>query len=1012
MNKLTTKRLFKISTLLLLTAVFLNLFVSLPYNNSNFNRNIAQAGELTLGSAEKETITSKLKEFQTYFYENRGELDFQTRYFSNIQNGSLHVGKDGALTYYFQNGDKQFKVKENFVSNTPLRPQAEENSSVKINNLNCETELYAYKHVNLGEPYKGIHVKLRPNNNNNIEKLITVNPGADPSNINIALEEIDTISLNHSGELEISASGEDLTMSSPKAYQEVDGDKREIKISYNITGKYTYGFNIGEYNNEYPLIIDPILYSTYVGSNDPDNEWTSEAARSSRHMVIATDPQDNNEYVYVTGYTQTHSCAFPYSQFGVMIPEKDIGSIDVFVAKLPLDLSEISAGAIIGGSNTDTYPTITADPSGNIYVAMETTSDDIEISENAYQKELAGDFDIGIYKLNPSLDTALASTYVGGTGLDSPHHIAYSNGKLYITGVTENFTMGNSFPVGPTSGDNEVYNHTPGTSSTENTYDIFITRLDNNLSNLEAATYINTHTYAPSIAIISTDANPDNDKVVITGITEGGLKIANPADSALAYQQDFRGDSGNFFTARLDSKLTNIEASTYFGETESTFGTSTSVATYSSEDGARIIITGDMENAKDFFANLRTDGNNTRHDYDENTNNDVINSCEDENKSIFISNFNYNLEEAHTAVICGTEADYASRVNVDSSNGDIYITATTQSSNYPTTLDAYQNNLHYIDPEKPHFENVISKFPNDLSAITSSTYLGGVDENNLFSNDMYAFGLEFDASGNLYIAGQTLSQDFPTSPFSVKSSKGGTDSDFFITGFTNNLASPCAPLRKNSSDDPPNPPTASDTCVGIDINAGPAYIEHVPDSFSFPEKFSTMIDQNSLSNFNPATGTVELGPEDVITVTDLRGEGAFDLTIHSSAFTNGYDEIPLSNFFVATSIPNATDLNILEPGNALSGIVDSRENIIYADGVNKQSQNITSSAGTNKNLDHIKTYTDVKQSFDKGIISLMKAGQGTHYLRASQALSFYLKIPANQPAGTYSTLITFDLVLS
>jgi hypothetical protein len=1000
MNKLTTKRIFKLSTLLLISAVFLNLFIT------------AQAGELTLNSEEKETINSKLNEFQSYFYENQGELDFRTKYFSNIKNGILHVEKDGTLTYSFLNDEKLFKVKENFVTNTPLRPMAEDNDSVKINNLNCKTDLYAYKQIILGEPYKGIHVKLRPNSSNNIEKLITVNPGADPSGINIALEGTDQIRLNNMGEIEISASGENLTMSSPKAYQEINGNRREIEISYNISGKNTYGFNVGEYNNDYPLIIDPILYSTYVGANDPDNEWTSEAARSSRHMVIATDPQDNNEYVYVTGYTQTHSCAFPYSQFGVMIPEKDNESIDVFVAKLPLDLSEISAGVIIGGSDADTYSTITADSSGNIYVAMETTSDDIEISENAYQKELADNFDIGIYKLNPALDTALASTYVGGTGMDSPHHMAYSNGKLYITGVTENFTMGNSFPVGPTEGDNEVYDHTPGTSSTENTYEIFIARLDNNLSNLEAATFIKTHTYAPSIAILSTDANSDNDKIIVTGITENEIEIANPTDPALAYQQEFRGNSGNFFAARFNSKLTNMEASTHFGETESTFGTSTSVAAYNSDDGARIIITGDMENAKDFFSNLRTDENNTRNDYDEIANNDVINSCEDENKSIFIANLNYNLEEAHTAVICGAKADYAPRITVDPSNGDIYITATTQSSNYPVTLNAYQNNLHYINPENPHFETVISKFPNDLSTITSSTYLGGVDENNLFSNDMYAFGLDFDASSNLYIAGQTLSQDFPTSPFSVKPSKSGADSDFFITGLTNDLSSPCAPLRKNYSDNPPNPPTAGDTCVGIDINAGPAYIEHVPDSFSFPEKFSTLIDQNSLSNFNPATGTVELGPEDIITVTDLRGDGAFDLTVHSSAFTNGYDEIPLSNFYIATSVPEAPDLNILESGNALSGTIDSKENIIYADGVSKQSQNITSGTGTNRNLDLVKTYTELQQSFDKGIISIMEAQQGIHYLRASQALSFYLQIPENQPAGTYSALITFDLILS
>jgi len=87
-------------------------------------------------------------------------------------------------------------------------------------------------------------------------------------------------------------------------------------------------------------------------------------------------------------------------------------------------------------------------------------------------------------------------------------------------------------------------------------------------------------------------------------------------------------------------------------------------------------------------------------------------------------------------------------IKIDSS-GNVFVTGTTTSPDFPTQPGAYnQNNMGGSDV-------YIFKISPDLSTLLACTYIGG-------SNNDEARDLIIDQNGNVYITGITESSNFPT----------------------------------------------------------------------------------------------------------------------------------------------------------------------------------------------------------------------------------------------------------
>ncbi|UCF08082.1 MAG: SBBP repeat-containing protein [Thermoplasmata archaeon] len=166
----------------------------------------------------------------------------------------------------------------------------------------------------------------------------------------------------------------------------------------------------------------------------------------------------------------------------------------------------------------------------------------------------------------------------------------------------------------------------------------------------------------------------------------------------------------------------------------------------------------------------------------------------------------------------GSGSDYASDVAIDDSN-NIIILGTTSSSDFPNTTGAYQTDGGDI---------VLTKMNKKATDLIFSTYLGDVRGD-------YPYGLEVDENNDIYVSGQTWSQDFPTTPGVLQESDpSGTYPDVFVLKLNaqgNNL------LYSTYVGG-----TQSDYAYDIKVRNGNAYVVGSTLSYDFPYVGSPSMD--------------------------------------------------------------------------------------------------------------------------------------------------------------------------
>ncbi|MCC6063692.1 MAG: hypothetical protein LM570_04085, partial [Thermocrinis sp.] len=282
------------------------------------------------------------------------------------------------------------------------------------------SNLPTYRYVSLGEVWSGVEVKLKATQKT-VEKLFYVKPGADPSKIVVEVGGAKGLKLSKDGEIIIQTGLGELKLSKPIAWQEKDGKKLPVEVSYKLLGKNRYSFEVAKADPSLPIVIDPILQSTYLGGNGSD-------------IVYALAIHPTTGEVYVAGHTS--SSDFP----GTSGRDSSRTDLDAFVARLNKDLTQILQATYLGGSRGDYANALAIHPkTGEVYVAGRTESNNFpETSGGAQETYGGGSTDAFVARLSADLTQILKSTYLGGRGIEYGRALAIhpTTGEVYVAGHT------------------------------------------------------------------------------------------------------------------------------------------------------------------------------------------------------------------------------------------------------------------------------------------------------------------------------------------------------------------------------------------------------------------------------------------------------------------------------------------------------------------------------------------------------------------------------------------------
>lgn len=263
-----------------------------------------------------------------------------------------------------------------------------------------------------------------------LEYDFRVAPGADPNQIALSFQ--GAAAHLDSGDLVLTANGGDVRFHVPHVYQppvkQQNGDieQAEIQGEFRLLAGNKVGFSVGPYDHSRELVIDPILsYSTYFGSG------------VQQPVAVAIDSSSN---IYLAGSTTaTIPTMDPLSCCTTLN-----GPQDVFIAVLNQSTSQVLFATYLGGSGTDTAAGVAVDTAFNIYVAGTTNSADFPVTmSNAFQHTatFTGSQTHGFVSFLSFANGAYTlsySTYLAGTtGSDTVTGVAIDQSfDAYVTGTT------------------------------------------------------------------------------------------------------------------------------------------------------------------------------------------------------------------------------------------------------------------------------------------------------------------------------------------------------------------------------------------------------------------------------------------------------------------------------------------------------------------------------------------------------------------------------------------------
>ncbi len=593
-----------------------------------------------------------------WFYPNKGQWNQEVLYKTPLGVGDFFIDKQGftyslldksPIEHHEEDSHKRLKnnanekirydvVKASFIGANLEQHQSSSKSSHYHNYIlgddstTWKGNVFGFKKVEVTSIYENITMLVEATENA-LEYSFIVEQNQDPSIIKMKIEGSQKNYIDNDGNLHIKTRFGDILNKKPKAWiiDEISGNKKPIAIEFELSNAILSYKIKDKYDSNQRLYIDPEIIFSSFTGSVADNRG------------FTATPDQNGDLI-AGGVA-----------FGMGYPTKS-GSYD-------LDFN--------GGETSYT------DDQNNTYTLQHSA------------------VDLTISKFNSKGDDLVFSTFIGGSGNETPHSmVCDKNNDLYIFGATSS----SDFPI-PAKTYDKTFNGGNFPAKRTNIFlpktDIFVLRLNASGSSLKASTYIggskNDGISDSALCYNSGDefrgeiiVSSDNNIVVSSNTNSDDFPTLNAFQSVLKGYQDA-------VIFKLNPDLDQLIWSSYFGGNDLETGN----AIQSAEDGS-LFVTGGTTSQELTFSN----GNQT--------------SFSGGHSDGYIIKLSGNKPTIKSGTFIGTNAyDQGFFVQLDKAN-NVYIYGQSE-GNFPISTGKYG---------VPNAGQFVRKYSNDLKTLYWNTNFG------------------------------------------------------------------------------------------------------------------------------------------------------------------------------------------------------------------------------------------------------------------------------------------------
>lgn len=515
------------------------------------------------------------------FIENNGQWSEQILFKATVEDGNLFLEKN-AFTWYFSNASQLLNADHSISqSNAIIKKHAfkiffeNSNPNVFISGNNVRPEYYnfflgsnpdkwkgevpAYNSVIYKNLYNGIDLEVY-SQSGNLKYDFIIHPGANPEQIKIRYEGLDSIQLR-STKLYLYNSVNTLVEQTPYTYYPSEKIKQSIPCNY-ILKNNTVQFNFPEgYNAMETIVIDPatLIFSSYSGST-ADNWGYSATYDDDGNLYGAGIVFDEGYPVTLGAFEETFQGGFSFFP------------CDVAISKFNASGTDLIYSTYLGGSQNELPHSLVVDDNNELIVFGTTGSDDFPVTADAYDITFNGGYndtvtyviyfplgvDAFVTKFNVDGSALIGSTYLGGTGNDGQNggSTAFNYGDHSRGEVVSDSDMNCYIASSTTSSD---FPTTAGVfqSAIAGNQDGFVAKFNADLTELMWCSYIGG----------SNDDGPYSMKLAPdeTILISGGTISTDFPTTADALHETFQGGSMDGFVARINNDASAILNATFIG---------------------------------------------------------------------------------------------------------------------------------------------------------------------------------------------------------------------------------------------------------------------------------------------------------------------------------------------------------------------------------------------------------------------------------------------------------------